>query len=300
MSTSARSLELFFIDGTPDGMLTAEVFNWTGHLLFAPRTRLQEALRRKEAKHTGIYILLGVVDDEQTAYIGESENIASRITSHDAKLDWWDSVVLITTTSDNLHKAHVKYLESRLVEKAKFAGLTNLQNGNTPTKSSLSEAHISNMEVFLETSDLVLPALGVRIFQPNTRPSKVFENNQNDGARDTFFIESARNNLKADAYIDGPDFVVISGSTARSTWIGTKAHNLGYATLHEKLIARGVIQVTNGNAVFTENYAFRSPSAAAAIIHGRAANGRTEWKHTETNLTYAEMEQKRLDEDQNK
>jgi hypothetical protein len=28
--TVGRSLELFFIDGKPDGMQTAEVFNWTG------------------------------------------------------------------------------------------------------------------------------------------------------------------------------------------------------------------------------------------------------------------------------
>ena len=46
---SARTLELFFIDGKPDGMLTAEVFGWTGHILVAPRTRLPDALKRKES-----------------------------------------------------------------------------------------------------------------------------------------------------------------------------------------------------------------------------------------------------------
>ncbi|MEZ5751520.1 MAG: hypothetical protein R3D60_05985 [Paracoccaceae bacterium] len=30
MRSPGRSLELYFIDGRPDGMLTAEVFNWTG------------------------------------------------------------------------------------------------------------------------------------------------------------------------------------------------------------------------------------------------------------------------------
>ncbi len=32
-NVQGRSLELFFIDGKPDGMRTAEVFNWTGHVL---------------------------------------------------------------------------------------------------------------------------------------------------------------------------------------------------------------------------------------------------------------------------
>lgn len=48
-STPGRSLELFFIDGKPDGMLTAEVFNWTGHFLMTPRTRITEELKRKES-----------------------------------------------------------------------------------------------------------------------------------------------------------------------------------------------------------------------------------------------------------
>ena len=66
-----RSLELFFIDGKPDGMLTAEVFNWTGHVLMTPRTRIAETLKRKEARYTGVYLLFGERDGEPLAYIGE-------------------------------------------------------------------------------------------------------------------------------------------------------------------------------------------------------------------------------------
>ena len=65
-----RSLELYFIDGRPDGMLTAEVFNWTGHVLMTPRTRIGAALARKEARYTGVYLLLGEQDGERRAYIG--------------------------------------------------------------------------------------------------------------------------------------------------------------------------------------------------------------------------------------
>ena len=61
-SRQGRSLELYFIDGRPDGMLTAEVFNWTGHVLMAPRTQIAEALQREEAGYTGVYLLLGERD----------------------------------------------------------------------------------------------------------------------------------------------------------------------------------------------------------------------------------------------
>ena len=35
------------------------------------------------------------------------------------------------------------------------------------------------------------------------------------------------------------------------------------------------------NFTFTKNYIFTSPSLAAAIVMGRNANGRTEWKSTD-------------------
>jgi len=67
MMGKGRSLELYFIDGKPDGMLTAEVFNWTGHVLKIPRTRIAEALRRDESEYTGVYILLGDAEGQPQA-----------------------------------------------------------------------------------------------------------------------------------------------------------------------------------------------------------------------------------------
>jgi type I restriction enzyme R subunit len=58
VGSEGRSLELYFINGKPDGMLTAEVFNWTGHVLMTPRTQITAALSRKEAKHMGAFVRL--------------------------------------------------------------------------------------------------------------------------------------------------------------------------------------------------------------------------------------------------
>lgn len=87
-NAQGRSLELFFIDGKPDGLLTAEVFNWTDHILMTPRTQISEALKRKEARYTGIYLLFGENDGEPLTYIGEGEDVSDRIRTHDIKKDW--------------------------------------------------------------------------------------------------------------------------------------------------------------------------------------------------------------------
>lgn len=147
-NNTGRSLELYFIDGKPDGMLTAEVFNWTGHVLVTPRTQISQALARKEARYTGIYLLLGETDGEPLAYVGEGEDIAERIRNHDARKDWWTKAVLVTTGANNLNKAHVKYLEARLIEEAQSIGRVPLDNGNNPARPGLSEAAQANMEGF--------------------------------------------------------------------------------------------------------------------------------------------------------
>lgn len=70
MNAAGRSLELYFIDGKPDGMQTAEVFNWTGHVLMTPRTQIAAALKRAEAGYAGVYLLTGEDDEGPLAYIG--------------------------------------------------------------------------------------------------------------------------------------------------------------------------------------------------------------------------------------
>src|SRR3954447_17213088 len=101
-AAKGQSLELFFIDGPPDGMLTAEMLNWTGHVLMTPRPQRAEALSRAEASHTGVYLLLGESEESSLPllYIGESEDVGERIRNHDTKLDWWTKVILITDFSE--------------------------------------------------------------------------------------------------------------------------------------------------------------------------------------------------------
>ena len=44
-----RSVRLFLADGTPQGLIVAEIPNWSGKVLAAPRSRLGELLKRSEA-----------------------------------------------------------------------------------------------------------------------------------------------------------------------------------------------------------------------------------------------------------
>ena len=66
------------------------------------------------------------------AYVGEGEDISARIKSHDVNKDWWTAAILVTTAGNKLNKAHVRYLEARLIEEARKIGRTPLDNGTAP------------------------------------------------------------------------------------------------------------------------------------------------------------------------
>lgn len=297
IGTVGRSLELYFIDGKPDGMQTAEIFNWTGHVLFTPRTRIKAALERKEAQYTGVYLLLGEKEGNPFAYIGETENIADRIKNHDQKKDWWSQAVLVTTAANALNKAHVKYLEARLIEIAHTVKRRDLDNGTTPPRPSLSEAAQANMEAFLGYLMLILPALRIDMFQddskPNAKPETATDTETGDSQ--VFELVTKKHGLSAKARLEGGDFVVLEGSTARQQWEGVGSGDTSYAQLHDDLCKSGVLVSEGTICRFTKSYAFRSPSAAAAVVNGRPANGTVEWKVIGTNQTYKSWEATQLE-----
>ena len=294
---SATTLELFFIDGKPDGMLTAQVFGWTGHILVAPRIRLADALKRTESSYTGVYILLGEHEDEPLAYIGEGENIANRIKSHDAKKDWWTRVVLITSAANNLHKAHVQYLEARLVSEGIKAANKKLENNTNPTLPSLSEAAQANMESFIDQLLMILPAIRVDLFTSKAKPDKP-NSIQNKEPQETpvFELTLKKEGIKATAILEDGEFVVQKGSLARAEYVGDRSEKSYYWKHHDKLVQQGILQDHGRNKIFVQSYAFSSTSAAGAVCNGRTTAGPLAWKVKGTGQSYKDWEAANLAE----
>lgn len=74
----------------------AEVFNWVCYVLMMPRTQLRAALKRTEARYTGVYPLLCEDGNGLSGYISEGADISSRIKSYDTATAWWTTAILIT------------------------------------------------------------------------------------------------------------------------------------------------------------------------------------------------------------
>ncbi|PAM91456.1 methionine sulfoxide reductase, partial [Flavobacterium sp. IR1] len=132
--------------------MTCELSNWTGKALKIPRKKIKESSDRPELENTGIYILFGKSDkseNKELAYIGEAEGVYNRLNDHLAIKDFWNEALVFMSKDENLNKAHIKYLESRLHEIAKKVNRYDLENGNIPTRSTISESDRAEMEEFL-------------------------------------------------------------------------------------------------------------------------------------------------------
>lgn len=306
MEHKGRSILLFLVEGVPQGILIAEIKNWTGHIMMAPRSKLADTLKRPEMARTGIYFLTGQDmegGNQPLLYIGESDNVGTRLTQHnkDSNKDFWEKACIVTSKDQNLTKTHVRYLESRLINIAREAGIAKVVNSTAPIYESLPESDIADMEYFINQIRLVMPVLGLDCLRekppiikrggivinsgdtPNTAPSPVFE------------LNSKKLELHATAQeIDG-EFIVLAGSECRTEWGGS--NHASYRSLYSSLYAQEKIKV-NGDSkkgIFQEDVAFSSPSAASAIVCGRASNGRVEWKIKGTSKTYADWQNEQIE-----
>ena len=273
MRKFGKTIKIFLVDGEPNGRMTCELSNWTGKAIKIPRNRVKESRDRRELDGTGIYILFGKSDKSQTrsaAYIGEAEGLYNRLNQHLSSKDFWNEALVVVSKDENLNKAHIKYLESRLHEIATNVDRYEILNGNLPTRSIISESDSAEMEEFIDNVKLLVNSLGYKIFD-DLRKAQTSEELKNN----TFYIQAPRG-ANAMGQMTNEGFLVlkdsqIAGSTTNS--FPKAMHNLRMQLIEDSLVVN-----RNQRFIFSQDYLFSSPSAAAAIVMGRSANGLTEWK----------------------
>jgi hypothetical protein len=265
------SLRIFVADGDPDGLRVVERSNWIGKALIFPRALLPKVKARDELGQTGVYLLLGPRDDGEgeKLYVGEGDPIRPRMESHYVQKDFWSRAVCFGAAPGQLNKAHVQFLEANLVRLANAAKRLPLDNGNTPAEPTLSEADRADMLVFLENMLGMLPVLGVHAFE-QAAPVAVAS---------TRLLFCKGKGVAATGFDSAQGFVVKAGSLAVGETVPSmQVHVRGMYELRQELIGNGVLAAATGGFHFTQDYVFTSPSTAAAVVLGRSANGRIEWK----------------------
>ena len=271
---TTATLKLFLAFGDPKRLRTAELSNWTGKAVAGPRSEFDKVLERVESLSPGVYFLTGIdpESNKPAIYIGEGECIRDRIKDHLGKdgKDFWNHLTFFITKDENLTKAHIRYIEGRLIEVAKSAGRYVVMN-NQGSGSKLPESDREDMEVFLEKMQQVLPVLGIDAFISVV--SKEQRNNQRE------LLTCRIKDISASGYLTPNGIVVLSDSQAVLQERESAKNYPGVLSQRNKLIEDNDLVVQGEKLVFTKDVEFSSPSAAAVVIHGGSANGLIAWKN---------------------
>ena len=267
---TSATIKLFLPRGDAKSLRTAEISNWSGKAVAAPRTELDELLAREELEKAGVYILIGSdpLTNAARAYIGEAEVIRDRLKQHKTK-EFWVSAIVFVSKDENLTKAHVRYLESRLLTEAAQIGRFTLEQ-NQAGGSKLPESDREDMEVFLARIRQLLPVLGSDILAPITQSASQAQ------PGGVLFCRIKGAEARGQRTANG--FVIFHGSTAVLEERPSAESYPYVIAQRNQLITDGTLIEKDGFLVFTKDAEFSSPSAAAVVIHGGSANGLTAWK----------------------
>lgn len=301
--TKPRSINIFLLDGDPNGVRVAQISMSTIQAIAFRRNQLRRVREAfSEIERPGVYILIGAdeeAQDIQLAYIGESEGVGARLSYHnsneagrDAKGFWTDTVVLISK-DENLTKSHARYVEACLIRGVGSNPRWTMPNTRKPSEDAgkLPLQDRAAMDEFVDQTKTLVGALGWDIFREirGRAPEQVVEREPPT----TDIDDSPRFFFRGDGFAAemeiGPsgDFVVTAGSKARVRT--TRTIPRGTVILRNTLVEKGVLRQEGDFLEFTSAYSFTSASSAAAAVIGASANGRILWKLPD-GRTYADWE----------
>jgi len=273
-----KAIELYLENGTADGLVTAELYNWNGKAIKIPRTEVSDC-NRDDIKGVGVYFLIcKEKDGADSVYIGEAEDVHKRLLDHlygyekgSEEYYWVTAVVFI---GQSLNKALIRYLEYRLVEITKECGRSRCLTKNTFKNTVITEAQKASMEEFIDNVRILMNTLGYKILErvPQATDETVY-----------LFCKNKSGAL-AKGFVSAGGFTVLKGSIISNKIVNSFKQFTNYYNLRISLIEDGTIK----DNVFTKDYEFSAPSAASCVVLGAPSNGRDEWK-TEENKKLKEL-----------
>jgi hypothetical protein len=189
--------------------------------------------------------------------------------------------VIFTSKDENLTKSHIKYLESRLETLARVADRYELENGNTPTLSSLPRAEREAMDELIEDIRLVLGTLGYPVLEPLIQPKGTTASASGVSATGSpiqvheLELTFKVHHLVAHGVQTDEGFVLKNGSMASKTDSDSAGRKI--VKMKEQLVADGRLIDKGDHFQLTEDVLISSPSYAAVLIAGTARSGPQSW-----------------------
>lgn len=164
----AKTINLLLYDGTLKGVISIEDSSWnSGELYSAPRDSVNDLLEMEACKKYGVYLLYST----ERVYIGQSNDLARRITQHISGKEWWSNVILLTTKDDSLTHSDIDFLEAKLIGKASSVGSLDCDNKTKGNDPKIDKFRAVMLTQFLNEALFLIELIGVHVFSPKVNIS---------------------------------------------------------------------------------------------------------------------------------
>ncbi len=307
-SRRGRTLKLYLVDGSPSGVITAELGISSVRAAVASRTALPDLIRREEAGRTGIYLLVGPDPDlpgRQLVYVGEGDQVKTRLAAHDGdeSKDSSRGRCWSVSKDENLTKAHGRYLESRIIAAIRMRAAPSSSTApSRPSRGcrsrkspiwsgcstkSRSCCRCSGSMCFVRRDRKLARQAEETKFAGIAAPAT-------SGIDALFTFTEAGTDARAREASD--EFVVLAGFSRQVPEVPSCSE--GLKRRRAQLIADGVL-VPDGDGKFlrfTADTAFDSPSGAAGTVYGGNVSGNRYWKHATTGQSYGDWRKRQIGE----
>ncbi len=268
MAVQPKTIQIFLPDGNARSIRIAEITSRTIHAIQIPRSKVRAADVRTEPQSVGVYFLFGDVEESAKphVYIGEAEDCYQRIRQHNQSKDFWTTAVIISSKTGAFDKAQARYLEWYFLQQAHEIGRYHLENSVTPGEPYLAEPTKADLYDYIGTTRILLSTLGFPVLQEAGDPAE---------KREMLYCGVPKLGIEASGKYTEDGFVVFKGSQARLDDLNDKAEWV--RNQRQKLREDGLLLEQGDHLMFSEDYVFSSPSAAAQTVQGRPANGWKQW-----------------------
>lgn len=214
MGAQAKIIKMLLYDGSLDGVLRIEDSNWNeGELFSAPRDSVNALLDTGACNKYGVYLLLS----PNMVYVGQSSDLAKRLTQHISGKDWWESVVILTTKDDSLNHSDIDYLENVLIKKAfaiKKLDCDNKKSGNPPKVDAFRKVYLDQ---YLEKYLFLMQLIGIKVFSETKKAKRKSSGSSKDthnvpplpsgDMKIGMFVYTAMQNLSDAGYVFTPEAI---------------------------------------------------------------------------------------------
>ena len=320
-----KTIKIYLVDGTANGIVTAELSNWNGKAIKIPRTIVTKC-DREDITEPGVYFLFCEEEDgTESVYIGEAENVKQRLATHitfhnqgrDSDKYYWHTAVIFT--GRDLNKSKIRFLEDRFVNTAREVSRYSVLTKNTYSKTVMKESERSEMEEFADYVKILLNVLGYKVLEPlvETGEVKAETTATDDGAKaetapetretatpdtKTESAPQVKETVTASSAPVGDNLLYIKTRHASACGMvtaegfvvlkGSKINPNTYDSLSDKQkkFRKKTIKSEKVDGVITTvDILFESPSTAASFVVGSNTGGLSSWKN-EDGKTLKEIE----------